>query len=582
MTGISGTANADLAGLSKVEVRLQRTAGGPDEDWTGSSWTALNDHYSTATLSGVGGNVSWNYADLAGAFADNQEHKIYLRVTDLAGNVRAAPGAGDWTFRYDTLAPTLSIGFLGKPPSPPAYSNNAESTRLSTYTWGSVADPGANASGVTQVWLAISSGVTENIWWNDSTRLFDTTQAVVFSDHAGVRLRRQLGLSTRRVGGGAFADGGTYKIFARARDAAGNWVNNVTNPATSGVGQTQQFKYDISRTTNTVTTPANGATVKVLPAFSGATTDPGSASRESRSFIWPWSTPPVQAALSVGITGARVFTRCLLPAPHRGRLDAGGHDQRAERGFRCLVDRRAGGQDRQFQHLPSRGHSRRLGLKPDAKPRGGRAGSTFTFDEAVPGTAVTLPAASVAQNSLTQITGTASDNMALDSVWVRFYNQGADQYWDNNLQSFTIPPASVETAWYVSSATLSNWTVWHATFTFTNETTYRVEAKARDNAGNFDTVTSTQTFLYDTVAAQSFVGLPVNSSVINSLATITGTSTDVGTGSGVNTVSMAIRRNSDNLWWGGASFNQAAPSLSWRPAFRHGRARAAPIAPPAI
>ncbi|MEK6867591.1 MAG: hypothetical protein AABX98_02095, partial [Nanoarchaeota archaeon] len=182
LAAISGTANADLAGLSEVAVRLQRIGGGADEDWTGSSWTALNDHYSSASLSGVTGSVNWSYADLAGALLNAQQYRIFLRLRDRAGNERSAPAGGDYDFIFDDIPPSLSISvpYLAPSPSTFTYANgsNADTAWELHYASGPVSDGGAFTSGVTQVWVAIASGAPTDSdwdWWNEAGENFSLT-----------------------------------------------------------------------------------------------------------------------------------------------------------------------------------------------------------------------------------------------------------------------------------------------------------------------------------------------------------------------------------------------------------------------
>ncbi len=52
---------------------------------------------------------------------------------------------------------------------------DAESTRISTYTWGTVSDSGSGASGINEVWVGISSGGAQNVWWNEAARDFKLT-----------------------------------------------------------------------------------------------------------------------------------------------------------------------------------------------------------------------------------------------------------------------------------------------------------------------------------------------------------------------------------------------------------------------
>ncbi|MCR4296513.1 MAG: hypothetical protein NUW21_13340, partial [Elusimicrobia bacterium] len=172
LTVLNGTHDGSLSGTSKVEVRITTNpVTGPD--WTGSSYTFTTPYWTTATLAGL----NWSYSDLAGAFADNRLYFIYARATDLVGNVQSPPAV--YGVHYDLTPPSISIAFPSSPPANPAYSNNAESTRVSTYTWGAISDAGTGASGVAEVWVAVSSGAAQDVWWNEAARDFTTSQSSV-------------------------------------------------------------------------------------------------------------------------------------------------------------------------------------------------------------------------------------------------------------------------------------------------------------------------------------------------------------------------------------------------------------------
>ncbi len=562
LTSIAGTANADLAGLSKVEVRIKRS---DLWEWTGSSWTATVGIYSTAALSGVNGNISWAYSDLTGAFSNNS-FAIYLRVTDLVGNVRTPPGAGDFTFTFDSQAPTLGVSFPLGPPQPPSYSNNIESTRISTYAWGTVSDPAPSPTGISTVWLAVSSGSAQDTWWSDATRSFGVSQPTIFWSTQVYISGNNWVYSPAEWATTAFADGVSYRVFVYASDKAGNVINYSVGliPAASiasNPGQSSSFRYDTARPTSTVVVPVNGSFAALVNTFSGSAADPGvslsgvktvyAAVRHTAGAAgaigwYNWSTglfdaeladPPPLSPLSaawtqVATTSLQGFSAVAWSTPVPSGMLVSGNSYR-------VVPAAFDWASNQQQN-----------------PAAADAGSAFTFDATNPTILITLPAASAAQNSLTMIAGTAADGAGLDSVAVRVFNQF--EYWNNSAQIFDGIDAN--SAWYTSSATLTDWTVWNATFGFTNGIIYTVEARAKDKAGNFDAVTSTRTFLYDTVLPQSTVGLPANGAVINTLATVAGTASDVA-GSGVNAVFMAIRRNSDNLWWNGVSaFAPATPA----------------------
>ncbi len=269
---LSGTANSFLAGTNKVEVCITTVTtancGGTGPDWTGSSYTFTVPYWSTAVIAGS----NWTYSNLSGAFSDDLRYYLYSRAIDNAGNVQSPLTV--YAVTYDVTPPSLSIGFPNSPPIDPPYSNNAESVRQITVISGATGDAGGLASGVQQVWLAISSGSAQNVWWSDATKSFSVNQAaidwstMVYVSGAGWSYSPAAFATT------AFADGGEYSVFAYAVDKAGNYENYATLPS-SAAALTQPFKYNVTRPTSTVSFPANGSDVSSVPSFSGTSVSTG-------------------------------------------------------------------------------------------------------------------------------------------------------------------------------------------------------------------------------------------------------------------------------------------------------------------
>ena len=149
--------------------------------------------------------------------------------------------------------------------------------RLSTYTEGTVSDPNTNASGISQVWVAISSGLLQNIWWNDGARAFNVSQSSIFWSTQVYLSGNTWSYKPAEWSGSGFQDGVFYTIFVHAKDHAGNTVNYAANmvPLDSTPGQTQTLRYDVTRPTASVSFPINSLTTGTLTQLSGVATDPG-------------------------------------------------------------------------------------------------------------------------------------------------------------------------------------------------------------------------------------------------------------------------------------------------------------------
>ncbi|MCX5789902.1 MAG: hypothetical protein NTX64_15570, partial [Elusimicrobia bacterium] len=203
---------------------------------------------------------------------------------------------------------------------------------------------------------------------------------------------------------------------------------------------------------------------------------------------------------------------------------------------------------------------------------------TFTYVTTPPTIAITTPSFTLL-NSLPTISGTASviypDVLGL--VQVRIYRR-ADYndlgYYANpahwtqagGMPFDTLDISQSELAW-VNAASGSNWTTWSLSSGVVwgyNASTFTIEARAFDRAGNLS-VYSTFTFVLDAVPPVSGVQFPINGSVVNTLSGIgiSGTSSDLpdvsqsqGT---IDQVEVQIIRLSDNNYWQGAG--------SWAPVY---------------
>ncbi|MFH1352429.1 MAG: right-handed parallel beta-helix repeat-containing protein, partial [bacterium] len=138
-------------------------------------------------------------------------------------------------------------------------------------------------------------------------------------------------------------------------------------------------------------------------------------------------------------------------------------------------------------------------------------------------------------NGLSQIDGTANDNIAVSTVSVKVWNRQTNQYWKH-----TSP------AWLGSEEWNAVDNLWTSSWTYTSVpswvdgSSYTVIAKSQDTAGNWSTVYSTVTFTMDTSSPTSAVTFPVESGqyVDTDISSISGISTD--TVSGISTVTISI------------------------------------------
>ena len=165
----------------------------------------------------------------------------------------------------------------------------------------------------------------------------------------------------------------------------------------------------------------------------------------------------------------------------------------------------------------------------------------LTVDVTLPTAGVTVPVEGAYLNNVTQIKGTAEDNIKVSTVTVSIQRLSDKWYWSPG------PQWAVSEAWngvndlYTSSWTLTSLPGW------IDGSSYTVVAKAQDTANNWSAVYSTVTFTYDNSAPVSSATYPVNGGHYVDVDSITGTASD-GV-SGVNEVNIRLKRPADNKYW---------------------------------
>lgn len=167
----------------------------------------------------------------------------------------------------------------------------------------------------------------------------------------------------------------------------------------------------------------------------------------------------------------------------------------------------------------------------------------FVSTDITPPTVTILnPANGSNKNSLPVISGIAEDPSlpasGLNSVELRILNMNTVKYWDKISETFSIDAAT------------SSWEVWKATFSsvWIDNVQYQIEARAKDNAGNYSSVYSTAAFLFDSTPPDSTITFPADGGNYALLSTISGIAAD-SPGSGINKVEICIKRVSDSNYW---------------------------------
>jgi len=186
----------------------------------------------------------------------------------------------------------------------------------------------------------------------------------------------------------------------------------------------------------------------------------------------------------------------------------------------------------------------------------------YYFDNTPSTSVVSVPIDGDSYNSLTEISGDASDGgsgvypAGVDYVEVRIKNPDGD-YWDEENKVW----GSEE--WNVATGSTS-WSVSITTSAWSSDKVYTINSRAYDNAEypstNVEINYSTYTFTYDVVKPTSTVTQPIDGRYYSSLNLITGTSYDKTTG--VDTTDISIQRYNapyqDYYWEGQLSVSTTA------------------------
>ena len=176
-------------------------------------------------------------------------------------------------------------------------------------------------------------------------------------------------------------------------------------------------------------------------------------------------------------------------------------------------------------------------------------------DETLPTVGITEPTM-VYVNRLTEIQGTASDNVSVATVQARITNA----VYDWNGSSWT---ASIK--WNDCDVHPSSWTMTLVP-DWVDGSSYTIAAKAQDSAGNWTAVYATATFTYDVSLPTSTVTYPVENGQYKDIDSVAGTAAEAV--SGVNQAQLKLGRNSDNKYWNGSewtseTWNIATGTSSW-------------------
>ncbi|MCX5793229.1 MAG: hypothetical protein NTY45_13585, partial [Elusimicrobia bacterium] len=150
--------------------------------------------------------------------------------------------------------------------------------------------------------------------------------------------------------------------------------------------------------------------------------------------------------------------------------------------------------------------------------------------------------------SLTQLSGTAADDIAVSSVAVSLTRLSDNYSW--NGAGWTAGRTWLDAEFAASAWTYTGLPAW------VTDSSYTVTAKALDDFGLWSVDYSTSLFTYDITPPVSFVTIPPSGQV-SAFTYIFGAAEDAG---GIAQVQVSVRRKSDDNYWSGGEW---VPSETW-------------------
>ena len=536
--------------ISSVEILIQQGSG---NFWGGSGFSQP-----TRTLAWqlTSGTTQWTYSPVStfGTLANRSSYTIWARghTSDLGLGVDGS----SMTVIVDNKDPFSEGGTV-------AITLPVQSTTTSDLSTiqGLVEDPtsGVQAGSVTVRIIdlgPIFAGVLTGAggyphYWNGSSFDSNTTDFVQLTpgeqiaDPPGSNLPTSW---TYPMSGTSLSDGHAYQVQARATDAVGN----VSAWLPSGTGLSgYYFVYDISAPTSTVTSPATDLTTNTtntyvtapLSSISGTTSDNTSNLAkvliEVHDLSGSWLLPSA--------TGFASFN----PGPSTTTVGANSWQ---------LNTSTSVWQDGHLYEI----YTEAVDDAGNAEGNGTfTLKSRFRYDTQLPHSSLINPPFNnfnntpLAYENVTVITGTSTDvtdlgfkDSGISQVQISLYDTGNGVYFDPISRTFHLSnPAwdnCTNTVVYQSSVA---WASADYTGKFQNATTYNVQVRAIDRAGNVEIPAVASTFMYSVSSPTIVTSAPVSGAYNQQVVSYNGQVNTVP--SGIAEMPIRIVRASDGAIWNG-------------------------------
>ncbi|MEK7720770.1 MAG: hypothetical protein AAB359_00105, partial [Elusimicrobiota bacterium] len=374
----------------------------------------------------------------------------------------------------------------------------------------------------------------------------------------------------------AWEDGKAYNIRTRAYDKAANSENlpAILKYTDAGQNYSKTFRYDISGPATTVSVPANDQIYGAMAKIEGNSTDLysnvniGSVELSLQRNVDSWYWDPA-GGWSAG--SAQWFT---ATSTYTEKSVNWYYDFSDIWHTTYTYTARARAKDYTV-----------TGLNQGA----GSAAAVFYVDKTNPDSIITFPT-TLPRSSVNSITGTAADDRkmyladTLQAAKIRIYRSVGGAYWNIGTSLWDEYPAAPEAYWSTTTFTFAGTAQSSGSFSFNSANviwnsgyTYKVDSKAKDYVGNYQSSDYSVTFKFDNTNPESTIGYPADNIhyPVISTTSFTGTVVDPSNGSGVASVRVYVQDlTQGTTYWSGVAWTDldsqkwllvplAAPTFGW-------------------
>jgi hypothetical protein len=494
--------NAQLSSLTSASGTITETGSGIQtieiqiHDETANTYlTNLNTFTSTPTWFTPSSHnaTTWSHDLASVTWADGHTYRLTTRATDAAGNTQSPdPSVG---FLLDTSAPSMSS-------LTPV--NNTKTSSFSAIN-GTMTDSGT----ITEVVVSIKN--TLNHWFNGT----DFSSAVI--QWLPVSTANNFATWVYTIGA-TFADG-AYQYQARSTDTAGN--QNTTSFL--------NVILDTVPPISTITTPTNHATLSTLTTTSGAVTETGSGIQTFQIQVYDETN-------NTYLNDVSAWTGSVTWIPLGSITTTWSYNLSAVTWTNGHV-----------YHITTQAIDQ-AGNAQVSDPT-----IDFTYDNDDPTITALTPADNTSYVSPSVLSGTASDNGLLASVYVSIEDAFNHFYTGSDFSS-VIP------VWQLTTSS-NNFLTWSYTILTTlTDGQYSYQARVLDMGGN-TTLSNILHFSIDTTAPISAFITPTDQAVIERLQTLSieGTGTD---NLGLQSVKLLLHDVDRDTYWNGSAWTPSATRLT--------------------